>query len=335
MNLKYRSPHGRISLALAALALVAAACGSDNDAGASGGETFEMTVGATSASGSFEVDALQQWADGVDEATNGQVQISILPDGQLGSELEIQEAIITGDVQGVSGGITGIREWDFLATAYVFRDAEHMMDVVRSDITDPWEQAWIDQAGIEVVGYLERLPRTLTANRRIEHPDDASGLNIRVPETDFQIELWEAVGANPTTIPSQEVYSALESGVVEAQENALDTAYATGVAEVQDYVILTEHTYMPQLVGVSKDFMDSLPDEQEEAVHTEMREAEEWLSKTLAEEHDEILASMESEGVEVVEPNVDAFREAMFPVTQRYAEDIWGSETLNRIIDEF
>lgn len=299
------------------------------------GETYELVLGATSASGSLEVEALERWADAVGDETDGAVDISILPDGQLGSELETQEAIITGDVQGVSGGITGIEEWDFLATAYVFRDAEHMMDVMRSDVTDPWEQAWIDEAGIEVVGYLERLPRTLTSNTPVETPEDTEGLDVRVPETDFQIDIWRAVGANPTAVPAHEVYSALEAGVVDAQENALDTAYATGVAEVQDYVILTAHTYMPQLVGVDTEFMNSLPDDLEATVREEMTQAEDWLSEQLEAEFDNILESMQDEGVEVIEPDVEAFREAMFPVTEEYAEDIWGLDLLDRMMNDF
>ncbi len=333
----------RIAAAFAGvLTLGLAACSSGDDTptttgsattttGGDPAEQYELIVGATSSSASLEVEALNLWADGVAERTDGQLTVTILPDGQLGSELETQEAIISGDVQGVSGGVTGVPQLDFLAAAYVFRDAEHMMDVLRSDITDPWRAAWIEQSGIDIVGVFERLPRTLTSNVRVETPDDAIGLDIRVPGTEFQIAIWEAVGATPISIPSQEVYSALETGVVEAQENALDTAYAAGVAEVQDYVVYTEHTYMPQFVGISQDYLDSLPDGFEDIVREEMTVAENWLSEQLDTALPEILADMESQGAEIIYPEIDAFRAKMFPVTEAYAEDIWGPGVLAQI----
>lgn len=329
----------RIAVATASvLTLGLAGCSSADDtndvtstAGGDSDTQYEMIVGATSSSASLEVAALNLWADGVKERTNGQLTVTILPDGQLGSELETQEAIISGDVQGVSGGVTGVPQLDFLAAAYVFRDAEHMMDVLRSDIVDPWREAWIEQSGIDIVGVFERLPRTLTSNVRVESPEDAEGLDIRVPGTEFQIAIWEAVGATPISIPSQEVYSALETGVVEAQENALDTAYAAGVGEVQDYVVFTEHTYMPQFVGISRDFLDSLPDGFEDIVREEMTVAENWLSEQLDTALSDILADMESQGAEIIYPDIEAFRAKMFPVTEAYAKDIWGEGVLAQI----
>lgn len=321
--------------ALAATTLVLTAGCAATTENASAEESFEMIVGATSSGSSLEVEALQRWAEAVAERTDGRLEITILPDGQLGSELETQEAIITGDVQGVSGGVTGVPELDFLAAAYVFRDADHMISVMRSDVVDPWREAWVEQSGIDIVGVLERLPRTLTSNVRVESPADTVGLDVRVPNTPFQIEIWEAVGATPVAIPSQEVYSALETGVVDAQENALDSAYATGIGEVQDYVSLTAHTYMPQFLGVSRAFLDSLPEDLEIILQEEMTVAEDWLSEELDGAYAEILADLESQGLEIVEPDVDAFRAAMYPVTERFAADIWGADTLDRIVEDF
>lgn len=336
------------TLATVAAVLALAACSgspSDDSTGGAddgaqneshdGGETYEMIVGATSSGSSLEVQALNLWSDAVAEQTDGRLTITILPDGQLGSELETQEAIINGDVHGVSGGVTGVEELDFLAAAYIFRDADHMMEVFRSDVADPWSEAWKAQSGIEIVGVLERLPRTLTSNVRVETPSDAAGLNVRVPNTDFQIAIWEAIGATPVAIPAQEVYSALETGVVDAQENALDTAFANGVGEVQDYVTLMAHTYMPQLVGVSSSFLESLPDDIRATVDDEMRGAEDWLSAELDTAYDDILAQWEADGLEIITPDVDAFRDLMFPVTERYAAEIWGDGVLDRIQSEF
>lgn len=330
--------------AVAALALAGCAgsgtdgSGTDGSAGGAdtgAGESYEMIVGATSSGSSLEVQALNRWSEAVADRSDGRLTITILPDGQLGSELETQEAIINGDVQGVSGGVTGVRELDFLAAAYVFRDSDHMIEVFRSDIVEPWSEAWEAQSGIEIVGVLERLPRTLTSNVRVEQPSDAAGLNVRVPNTNFQIAIWEALSATPVAIPAQEVYSALETGVVDAQENALDTAFANGVGEVQRYVTLTEHTYMPQFVGISSAFLESLPDDLREIVFEEMRSAEDWLSAELTTAYEEILTEWENAGLEIIEPDVEAFRSVMYPVTAEYAEDIWGADTLERIQTEF
>lgn len=325
--------------AVTALALAGCAgsdtAGGDGGSDARAGESYEMIVGATSSGSSLEVEALNRWSEAVADRTDGRLTITILPDGQLGSELETQEAIINGDVQGVSGGVTGVRELDFLAAAYVFRDSDHMIDVFRSDIVEPWSEAWNAQSGIEIVGVLERLPRTLTSNVRVEDPSDAAGLNVRVPNTDFQIAIWEALGATPVAIPSQEVYSALETGVVDAQENALDTAFANGVGEVQQYVTLTEHTYMPQFVGISSAFLESLPEDLRDIVFEEMRSSEDWLSAELATAYEEILTEWEEAGLEIIEPDVEAFRSVMYPVTAEYAEQIWGADTLERIQTEY
>lgn len=299
------------------------------------GETIEMLIGATSAGSSLEVQALNRWSEAVAERTEGRLEIQILPDGQLGSELETQEAIINGDVHGVSGGVTGVAELDFLAAAYIFRDADHMMEVFKSDVVAPWSEAWRTQSGIEVVGVLERLPRTLTSSVRVETPADATGLNVRVPNTDFQIAIWEAIGATPVAIPAQEVYSALETGVVDAQENALDTAFANGVGEVQDYVTLTAHTYMPQLVGISSSFLESLPEDILAIAEEEMRNAETWLSAELESAYDDILTEWEDSGLEIITPDIDEFRDLMYPVTAEYAADIWGEGVLDRIQTDF
>jgi|SRR5665647_220900 len=326
-------------LALAAMMVVPlAACSSATGTGSGGstpsadsGKTYKMIVGTTSASGSLEVQALKGWSDAVAKATDGRMKISILPDGQLGNELATQEAIISGDIQGVSGGITGVKQWDILAASYIFKSADQMMAVMHSPIVDPWRKAWLDQSGIEVVGFLERLPRTLTANREIKTPADLHGLNIRVPGTDVNVETWKVAGASPVTIPSQEVYTALQTGVVGAQENALDTAFAQRIMEVQKYVILTAHCYMPQLVGVSAKYMDSLPGDIAKAVRDEMGNTEKWLSQQLKDQYPKMLDKIKAQGDQVVTPDVAAFRKVMLPVTKKYTDQVWGPGVLEKI----
>jgi len=257
--------------------------------------------------------ASEKFAEEVDERTNGEVQVEIFPNEILGSERETLEGIRTGTIADMT--ITGetLGNWapkvGILGAMYLFRDSEHIKKVADGPIGDEIEQDILDESNIRVLTWFERGPRYLTSNRPIRTPEDAEGLKMRVPNVPWFIKGWQEIGANPAPMAFSEVFTALQQGVMDAQENPLALIDSAKFYEVQDYVNLTGHIRQWIYFVIGEDQFQNLTEEQQEAVQTAADIAHDYHQELFFEQQDELRASLEEKGMEFIEVDNDAFRD--------------------------
>jgi TRAP-type C4-dicarboxylate transport system substrate-binding protein len=168
--------------------------------------------------------------------------------------------------------------------------------------------------------------------RPIEHPSDLEGIDHRTQESRVQVDTWEALGANATPMAWTEVYTALQQGVMESQENPLATIYDVNFYEVQDYLNMTQHVYSPAPLMMGLDLFNSFSEEDQaiimEAAQIALpvqREASQELEKRY-------LGELEELGMTVTEPDLDPFREAVRPVIEEWSPTV-GEELVDAAIN--
>jgi len=158
-------------------------------------------------------------------------------------------------------------------------------------------------------GLIFRGNRQLTSNKLIEKPADLVGLKLRLPQTAAWVKVWTQLGAMPTTIATAEVFSALQTGVVDAQENPIISNNQKGLQEVQKYTVMTNH--IVDFIGylVCKPFIDELNAEDRALVETAIKDATAYAQELYKEQEAEARAAMEKAGMKFVDIDVAPFKE--------------------------
>ncbi|WP_158625957.1 TRAP transporter substrate-binding protein [Arsenicitalea aurantiaca] len=259
--------------------------------------------------------ALEKFAELLEEKAPGTFDVSIFANAQLGSEREMQEQLTFGGLEMTVTGVLGIYEpkLALMELPFLFRDRDHVLAAQHSEpVTNL--VADLPSKGLRLVGFLENGFRNITNSvRPINAPGDVNGLKIRTPENQAQIETFRALGAQPTPMPFSELYAALRQGVVDGQENPLQNIHDGKLYEAQAHLALTGHIYNSAYVVVSEAFFQGLPADAQEALLAAADEAGEWQLYYMAERDGELLQMLRDEGMEVSEPDKDAFLEATAP----------------------
>jgi len=227
-----------------------------------------------------------------------------------------------------------IPAWSVMASAYLFRDADHMAKVFASPVGEDFKKMVRDQLNVHILGplYFGTRHVNLKPRRRVNTPADLSGMKLRMPPGETWQFLGEALGANPTPVAFAELYTALQSGTVDGQDNPLPTSRTMRFHEVTTQFVLTSHLVAYDLLSISSRLWDGLSAAQRTAVQAAADKAiAESTRRHLAQE-EEMVAFFRSQGLEVYAPNVDAFRaEAQRRYLASSQSQSWPAGILERI----
>lgn len=269
-------------------------------------------------------------AERVAERTNGQVEIQVFPSNQLGSERDIFEACKLGAIQMIyeSPGSIGVfqPEVEIFNGPFLWKDWEECKRVMRGPFGQEVYAKVLQNHGLRVLdpNWYWGWRHMTTKNTPVRVPEDAKGLKVRSPNIPIFMETLKAIGASPTPIDFGEVYTALQQGVVDGQENPIPTIWAKRFFEVQKYVILTGHMLQSNHVLINERFFQSMPKEFQDIVQEEVLAAGEYMSALQQQEEEELIANIEAEGVIVIrDVDREAFRKATEGVYEKF-EDNWG-----------
>jgi tripartite ATP-independent transporter DctP family solute receptor len=203
-----------------------------------------------------------------------------------------------------------IPAWSVMASAYLFRDVDHMNKVFAGPIGEDFKKMARDQLNVQILGplYFGTRHVNLKPRTRIATPADMRGIKLRMPPGETWQFLGEALGANPTPVAFAELYTALQSGTVDGQDNPLPTSRAMRFYEVTTQFVLTSHLVAYDLLSISSRVWDGLSAAQRSAVQAAADKAiAESTRRHLAQEQ-EMVDFFKAQGLEVYAPNVDAFR---------------------------
>lgn len=188
--------------------------------------------------------AFVHFSELIEHRSGGRMKVEVYPSEQLAKELEairlIRAEVI--DMTISAGSLTNFAEiLTFSDMPFLLRDTLAMHKLINSSIGKRIEREMIEKIGLRPIGYFQRGERHLTSNRPIRHPDDLNELIIRVPNAPSYVVAWKALGAKPTPMAFSEVFSSLQQGTIEAQENPFAMIKNAGFSEVQKYLNLTGH----------------------------------------------------------------------------------------------
>jgi TRAP-type transport system periplasmic protein len=252
------------------------------------------------------------FAHTLDSLTNGRVEVQVFPAEQLGAELDIIRCIRAGIIEMTITG-ESMQNWAditaLLAVPYLIRDSDHLKQVVEGEIGKEISKEMIDKIGVRPIGYFERGPRHLTSNRPITRPDDLNGIILRVPNVPLFVKVWQALGAKPTPMAFSEVFTALQQGTVEAQENPFSHIYSAGLYEVQQYLNLTRHVTSWIYVVMGEKQFQSLPEDLQLKVLEASAMMQQYHEKEFVKQEEFLRKQLVDQGMEFIEPDIQAFRE--------------------------
>jgi tripartite ATP-independent transporter DctP family solute receptor len=197
-----------------------------------------------------------------------------------------------------------------LAIPYAYRSLEHMDEVAGGEVGDAIEAQIVENAQVRPLAYFARGPRDLTSNRPITSPDELNGLKMRVPNVPLFVDVWSALGAQPTPMAFSEVFTSLQNGTIDAQENPLALIRSASFDEVQSHVNMTDHVRSWIYLAIAEQTWQSLSEEDRAALQEAAQIAQEYerglFEQSLADDR----AYLEENGMTFVEVDGAAFAAA-------------------------
>lgn len=218
-----------------------------------------------------------KFAELVKAKTKGTVEVQVYPSDQLGKEIDLINAMQLGQPYLTITG-ESMQNWApraaLLGVPYLIQSEEQLKAVADGPIGKEITKEIEEKVKVKPLTYLVRGPRNLTANRAIKTPDELKGLVMRVPNVPMYIKVWEGLGAKPTPMAFGEVFTAMQSNVIEAQENPLALIRSASFNEVQKYVNQTEHVFGWIYLAIGMNTWDKLKPDQQKAVQEAANEAQ-------------------------------------------------------------
>ncbi|WP_180899706.1 DctP family TRAP transporter solute-binding subunit [Martelella soudanensis] len=296
---------------------------------------YTLNVGLVGGPQAPEVVAMGQFADEVEKATDGRIEVRVQSGGALGGDRDVIEGVQLGTVEMavpstsvVANFVPDMKVFDI---PFLFRDFDHAEAV----LTGPIGQEILDEMpdqGLVGLAYGGMGFRELTNNvRPVQTAADVEGLKIRTQQNDMHIAVWEALGVLPTPMAIPEVYTALQQGVVDGQENPVGAILNNRFGEVQKYLSMTDHAFTPLVVLISPSVWSSLDTGDQAIIKTA---AENAMLRNRQEVENGLSAGLDelrAQGVTVIE-DVDkaSFREKLDDLYDQFAEQ-FGADRLNAI----
>jgi tripartite ATP-independent transporter DctP family solute receptor len=216
---------------------------------------------------------------------------------------------------------------------YLVKDRKHMAKIEKEVF---WSKLApeAEKKGLKVIAVWENGYRHITNSKRpINTPADLQGIKLRVPEGKWRVKMFQTYGANPSPMKFSEVFTALQTGVMDGQENPFTQIYSAKFQEVQKYISLTGHVYTPAYVTVGAKKWATLPDDVRKVLEDTAKETQAFVYEKAAKDDEELLAKIKAAGVAVNTPNKNAFVAASKPVYEEFAKEVAGSkEVIDRAI---
>lgn len=283
--------------------------------------TLRFKVGTTTAPSGHYVKGLQRLQDLLEEYSNGEMTVDIYPNSQLGNERDMMENVGMG-IQAMGLISTGpipnfIPDFAVLDLPYIFETPEEAYDVLDGEIgRDLLDK--LSKQNIIGVNFWENGFRNITNDKKeILKPSDLKGMKIRTMENKIHIASYKEIGATPTPIAWGEIFSALQQGTVDGQENPLAIIETAKVYEVQKYVSLIEMFYSPCVLMINKDIYNELTSEQQSIFNKAAEEAKVWQREYSQDYNKKAIKIMEEAGVKVSEVDKLLWKESVSGIYEK------------------
>jgi tripartite ATP-independent transporter DctP family solute receptor len=266
--------------------------------------------------------AMVHLADRVTELSGGRMRVDIHPSGQLGEERELIEMLQIGSIAMTKVSASPLESFvpqmQVFSIPYVFRDQDHLWRVLEGEIGRSLLEAG-EKYYLRGLGYYDAGPRSFyTSGTPVRVPADLNGLKIRVQKSITSMRMVQTLGGSATPIDWGELYSALQQGVVDGAENNLPSFFLSRHYEVSRYFTMDEHTWVPDVLLISTHVWNGLSPEERGWLQDAVASSVAEQRRLWSEANEDALAQIMAAGVEIIEPDRDAFRRAAEPMFESY-----------------
>ena len=302
---------------LLVLSVVLAGCSNSSktpDAGAAK-QKFKLKLSHQMADTHTLNQTSKKFAELVKAKTNGNVEVEVFTSASLGTERENAEALKSGTLDmaliAVEFYPAYVKESAVLVLPYMYKDYEHLNKVLNSDVAKEVAGLIKDGTGIRPLTYLAMAFRQMfTSDKEIKTADDLKGLKMRVPESPIYVSAFKQFGAAPTPIAWGEVYTSLQTGVVQGVENTPEAVSTTSLDQVTKYMNTTNHLTAPSTISISEKTFQKLPKEYQDALIAAAAEAAKFNLDLTVSRDKEYREKLKTK-LKVVEPDIATFKKAM------------------------
>lgn len=281
--------------------------------------------------------AVKFFADDLAKRSNGKLKVRTFGDAKLGSDIQMQNALIGGAQEmmvGSTATLVGIvKDFGVYDLPFLFTD-DKQADAV---LDGPFGRKLMDklqEKGLVGLVYWENGFRDLTNNKRpVDKMEDFGGIKLRVMQNPVYIDMFNSFGANAVPLPYSELFSALETGAVDGQENPVTTIESAKFYEVQKYLTITHHVYSPWIVFVSKSWWDKLSADEHKLVLDSAVASRDFERKDTREAAQKSIEALKAKGMQINELSADELarlREKAKPAADKFAAD-GGAEVLGEL----
>ncbi|MCJ8141981.1 TRAP transporter substrate-binding protein [Ancylobacter sp. A5.8] len=310
--------------------LVSAIAGTVLLAATASAEPIEIKLGHVGEPGSLFDQTSQEFAKRANAKLGDKAKVVTYGSSQLGGDTELLKKLKLGtvDLALPSTVMTTVSpEFGVFEMPYLVQNREHAAKI-REAVIKPVLVPIAKDKGYEIIAVWENGIRHVTNNTRpINKPEDLKGIKLRVPQGVWRVRMFQAYGATPSPMALSEVFVALQTGVMDGQENPLAQIYPSRFQEVQKYLSMTGHVYTPAYVTAGRSWSKLPPDVQKALVETAV-EMEPVALDIAAKLDDELLGKLKAAGMQVNEVDKAAFIEASKPVYEEFAKEVPGGQKL-------
>lgn len=300
--------------------------GNGGDNSGSGGGTLTVVMGSVYPSGHVVNEMAKKWASTVTEKTGGRIEITI--EESFGGEKEVMEQTRIGAIQGTMIGAMWVIQYDpknyWVESPFVFESWEQQKRAYESDHLNDGRERLRKKGKQKLIGPpVYRGYRHTSGNKPFKTPADINGVNLRVPDLSPWVNIWKGIGAGPTTVAFNELYSSLQQGVVDAQENPAQTVLSASLHEVQSHYTLTEHLASTGWFTINTDTLSKMSEEDRKIVTDTLTKNITELSKDISKTESKSIDKLKKKGMKIVEPNHDAWLSAAEQPLKKQFEKTW------------
>jgi tripartite ATP-independent transporter DctP family solute receptor len=296
----------------------------------------EIKFGHVGEPGSLFQASAEEFARRANAKLGAKAKVVVYGSSQLGGDKELLQKLKLGTVDMALPSTVMSSEADLFGVfemPYLVKDRKHMQRIEKEVFWKTLAPA-AEAKGLKVVAVWENGYRHITNSKRpINKPADLQGIKLRVPEGKWRVKMFQTYGANPSPMKFSEVFTALQTGVMDGQENPFTQIYSAKFQEVQKYLSLTGHVYTPAYVTVGAKKWASLPADVRKTLEGVAKETQAFVYKEAAKAEDDLLQKLKAGGMQVNTPDKNAFIAASKPVYEEFAKEVKGAkEVIDRAI---
>jgi len=296
----------------------------------------ELKLGHVGEPGSLFQTSSDEYARRINEKLAGKVKIVTFGSSQLGGDKEMIQKLKLGTIDMALPSTVMTSEVDLFGIfelPYIVKDRAHMARIEK-EVFWPSLAPETEKKGLKVLAVWENGYRHITNNKKpVRVPEDLKGFKLRVPEGKWRVKMFQEYGANPSPMKFSELFTALQTGVMDGQENPFTQIFSAKFQEVQKFLSLTGHVYTPAYATVGAKKWASLPADVRSTLEAVAKDTQKFVYAKAAKDDEDLLGKIKAAGVQVNTPNKEAFIAASKPVYEEFAKEVKGAkEVIDRAI---